>query len=250
MRQFVGSRLAGLLEVLKVKFMLILGHFEFRHDEPGDIANDIPNLQGLLTTYNAPTKPININEYATFDQQNSAGAAWWISRIERYDVFALRGNWLSTWQLHDFLASLLGKADTSDPTGTGYYPNGEFQVYQYYHLNMTGTRATTTSSGDGTLDVFTTIGSDKVRTLTGVLNKTGTWYITIKNLSSVGLPTSGNLNIFTYGFVDSGHFGEQDSPTNRGTYSHAYSGDSVTFPVFQTSEDAQTAWGFEFAVGS
>lgn len=222
--------------------------FTSRHDEPGDPARDIPNLNALLKTYGAPPKPININEYATFDQQNSAGAAWWISRLERYNVNGLRGNWLSGWQLHDFLASLLGKTDTNNPTGTGYYGNGEFQVYSYYHQNMTGLRATTTGSGDGVLDVYTTIGSDKVRTLTGVLNKTGTWYITIKNLSAVGLPTSGTLNIFTYGFNDSGHFGRQDAPTNRGTYGHTYSGNSVTFAVYQTSQDQSTAWGFEFAV--
>lgn len=220
------------------------------HEEPGDPTRDIPNLNALLSQYGAPSKPVNINEYATFDQQNSGGAAWWISRLERYDLFGLRGNWLSTWQLHDFMASLLGKTDTSDPTGTGYYGNGEFQVYKYYHQNMTGSRATTTSSGDGTLDVYTTIGSDKVRTLTGVLDQTGTWYITIKGLSAAGLPESGSLDISTLGFEDSGHFGEEGQPSDRGSASHTYSGDAVTFPVYQTTQDEHTAWGFEFAVGS
>lgn len=186
------------------------------HDEPGDLRNDIPNFNALLKQYNAPSRPININEYATFDQQISAGAAWWISRLERYDAIGLRGNWLSKCQLHDFLASLLGKSNTNSCTGTGYYGNGEYQVYKYYNKNMTGTRAGTTTSGDGVIDVYTTIGSTTVRTLTGVLNKTGTWYITIKNLSSVGLPTSGSLTIQTWGFDDKGHFGRVDGPSNRG----------------------------------
>lgn len=217
------------------------------HDEPGDVANDNANFAALSQQYNAPSKPVVINEYATFDQQVATGAAWWISRLERYDYAGLRGNWLSTCQLHDFMASLLGKSDDNSCTGTGYYPNGEYQVYQYYNLNMTGTRATTSGTGDGVMDVFTTIGSDTVRTLTGVNGQTGTWYITINNLSAVGLPTSGSLAIQTWGFVDSGHFGEEDTYTNRGVYSHDYSGDSVTFPVYQTSQDANTAWAFEFA---
>jgi hypothetical protein len=113
---------------------------------------------------------------------------------------------------------------------------------------MTGVRAQTTSSGDGVLDIYTTIGSDKVRTLTGVNLQTGTWYITIESLSSVGLPTSGSLNIQTWGFDDKGHFGEVNAPSDRGIVSHPYSGNSVSFPVYQTSQDEHTAWGFEFSV--
>ncbi|PNP61369.1 hypothetical protein FNYG_13852 [Fusarium nygamai] len=219
------------------------------HDEPGDPANDHGNWQALRQQYNAPDNQVNINEYAPFSQQVATGAAWWISRLERYNYIGLRGNWLSGCQLHDFMASLLGKSDDNSCTAGGYFPNGEYQVYKYYNLNMTGTRATTTGSGDGMLDVYTTIGTDKVRVLTGVNIATGTWYITINNLSSVGLPTSGSLAIHTYGFVDNGHYGGVSAPTDRGVYSHTYSGNSVTFPVYQTNEDENTAWAFEFAVG-
>jgi hypothetical protein len=145
------------------------------------------------------------------------------------------------------MANLVAKSNNNDCTGTGYFGVGEFNVYKYYNQNMTGTRAGTTGSGDGTLDVYTTIGSSTVKTLTGVLRNTGTWYITIKNLSSVGLPTSGTLNIQTYGFEDAGNFGRVDGPSNRGVYGHTYSGNSVTFPVYQTNQDEYTAWGFEFA---
>ncbi|SCO50369.1 uncharacterized protein FFMR_10274 [Fusarium fujikuroi] len=219
------------------------------HDEPGDVANDHGNWQTLRQQYNAPDNQVNINEYAVFSQQVATGAAWWISRLERYNYIGLRGNWLSTCGLHDFMASLLGKSDDNSCTAGGYVPNGEYQVYKYYNLNMTGTRATTTGSGDGKLDVYTTIGTDKVRVLTGVDIATGTWYITINNLSSVGLPTSGSLAIHTYGFVDDGHYGGVSAPTDRGVYSHTYSGNSVTFPVYQTDVDKNTAWAFEFAVG-
>lgn len=87
----------------------------------------------------AQPKIVNINEYATFDEQVAAGAAWWISRLERYDAVGLRGNWLSGYQLHDFMASLLGKpnADNSDYsyTGTGYYPNG-VSIHSYACLGV------------------------------------------------------------------------------------------------------------------
>ncbi|KAG9595776.1 hypothetical protein KCU77_g9587, partial [Aureobasidium melanogenum] len=197
-----------------------------------------------------PDKEININEYATFDQQVSCGAAWWISRLERYNLRGLRGNWLSGWQLCDFLASLLTKTDTNDYTGTGYAGNGEFNVYKYYHLNMTGERATTTGTGDGVMDVYATIDSDKARILTGVNNQQGNWFITLNNLSALGLSTSGTLNIQTWGFDDAGHFGAVATYSDRGVYGHDYDNDQVTFPVFQTSQDEHTAWAFEFAVGS
>lgn len=113
---------------------------------------------------------------------------------------------------------------------------------------MTGTRAETTGTGDRVMDVYATIGEDKVRVLTGVRLATGTWYVTINGLSSVGLPAAGSLNIHTWGFVDQGHYGEVDAPTDRGYYSHEYSGDSVTFPIFQTNQDEYTAWAFEFDV--
>ena len=225
----------------------------------GDINNSADDLRSnnatmtqLLSSYALPQRQVNINEYAVFNEQVSAGAAWWISRLERYDTIGLRGNWLSNYALHDYMASLLTKpgADTSsyNPAGTGYAPNGEFQVYKYYNRNMTGSRVGTTGTGDGLMDVYATKGTDKVRVLTGVRLKTGTWYITINNLSAAGLPTSGSLSIHTLGFVDKGHYGEVDALTDRGLYSHTYSGNSVTFPVYQTSDDQYTAWSFEFNV--
>jgi hypothetical protein len=200
----------------------------------------------------AQPKQVNINEYATFSEQVASGAAWWISRLERYDAIGLRGNWLSGYELHDLMASLVSKPNAGTSAAqyesTGYYPNGEWQVYKYYSTNMTGSRATTSGTGDRIMDVYATIGSDRVRVLTGVRLQTGTWYITINGLSSIGLPQSGSLDIHTWGFVDKGHYGEVDAPTDRGYYSHSYSGNSVTFPVYQTSQDEYTAWAFEFAV--
>lgn len=218
------------------------------HDEPGDVATDVPNFSTLRTQYKLPVREININEYATFDEQVSSGAAWWISRLERYNLRGLRGNWLSGWQLRDFMASLLTKTNTNDYRGTGYAGNGEFNVYKYYHQNMTGQRTTSTSTGDGVMDVYATVGTDKVRILTGNHLTQGTWYITVSGLSTLGLSTSGSLSIQTWGFDDAGHFGAVAGPSDRGVYSHQYSGNTVTFPVYQTSQDLHTAWAFEFNV--
>ncbi|KAE9379028.1 glycoside hydrolase family 39 protein [Stipitochalara longipes BDJ] len=217
----------------------------------GDMEGAYGALVGMLQTYKLPIKPLNIDEYATWPEQVPAGSAWWISQLERVNAHGLRGNWLSGWQLHDFMGSLVSKAYANgpnySPTGTCYYPNGDYQVYQYYNLNMTGYRVGTSPSGDLKLDTFATVGKDMVRVLTGVRITTGTWQITINDLSSVGLPASGSLNIHTWGFPFTGHWGEIDVPNDLGWYSHAYSGNSVTFPIFQT--DTSTAYAFEFYVG-
>lgn len=101
-------------------------HLEGEPTDPdSDLQNTHPSLIALLEEYGLPPAPdVNVNEYATFDEQHAAGAAWWISRFERYDTHALRGNWLSGCQLHDFLASLLSKPgapDNSTCQGMGYY---------------------------------------------------------------------------------------------------------------------------------
>ncbi len=39
-----------------------------------------------------------------------AGAAWWLSCLERYDALGLRGNWEDGTALHDLFANLLTKS--------------------------------------------------------------------------------------------------------------------------------------------
>jgi len=214
-------------------------------DVNDDLQTNIPVLMSLLESNRLPTNiQINIDEYGVFNEQVPSGAAWWISRLERFNAFGLRGNWLSTTQLHDFLASLLGKTNVNDATGTGYFPNAEWQVYKYYALNMTGHRVATTGSTDRLIDTYATVTTDnKVKVLVGVRQQIGTWQVTIEGLSTVGLPQSGTLNIQTWGFPDEGHFGELTTPDNLGIVAHTYSGNAVTFPIFQT--DTGHAFAFE-----
>ncbi|EAW08790.1 glycoside hydrolase family 39 protein [Aspergillus clavatus NRRL 1] len=218
----------------------------------GDLLSTHAGLLHWQKTYGLPSRPININEYAILTEEVPAGSAWWISQLERINAHGLRGNWLGGYQLHDFMASLLGKTKVGadyDPTGTGYYPNGDYQVYKYYNQKMTGHRVGTLPSSDLKLDAYATVGEDGyARVLVGVRNTKGTWQLQLNKLSALGLPASGTLNVHTWGFPVGAdvHYGRVDGPTDLGWNGHQYSGDSVTFPIYQT--DTTTAYAFEFAI--
>lgn len=220
----------------------------------GDLISAYGGLVATQKQYGLASKPVNINEYGIYSEQVPAGSAWWISQLERINAHGLRGNWLSGDELHDFLASLLSKPANPDSstgysaTATGYYPNGDFQLYKYYYQNMTGYRVGTTPSSDLKLDAYATVGSGSAIVLVGVRITTGTWELQLNDLSAIGLPTSGTLNVQTWGFpvASDVHYGEVDGPTNLGVYGHVYSGNTVTFPVYQT--DTTTAYAFEFSI--
>lgn len=218
----------------------------------GDMQSSVARYKTILSNAKLATDHvININEYAVFSEQVPSGGAWWISQLERVNAIGLRGNWLSTGALHDFLAGLLGKpnAGTSSysPTAGGYYPAAEFQVYKYYNKNMTGYRVATEPTADKNGDIYSVVGEDRVRLLVGARVATGTWEIKISSLSSVGLPPNGTLNIHTYRFDGSSanHFQEVSQATDLGNYGHTYSGNSVTFPIYST--ETTTGLAFEFS---
>jgi hypothetical protein len=101
----------------------------------------------------------------------------------------------------------------------------------------------TSPSADLAIDTYATVGTDMVRILTGVRIQTGTWQITVDNLSAVGLATSGTLNIHTWEFYTNGYYAEVDRPVDLGWVAHTYSGNSVTFPIYQVN--TTTAYAFE-----
>ena len=154
----------------------------------------------MLATSTLPNRQININEYATFEEQVAFATAWWIASLERQDILGLRGNWEEPeYALHDFQASLLGKpwidGSAGNWTKKGYWPNGEWQAYRYYVSQMIGTRVGTDASKDALLDVYATMDGPLVRMLAATWLVLGTWYIEVRNLSSVGLPQSGILDV-------------------------------------------------------
>ncbi|KAJ4482405.1 glycoside hydrolase family 39 protein [Lentinula aciculospora] len=178
-------------------------------DVNDNLQTNIPILDSMLSSHGLATKPI----------QCPGGSAWWISRLERFNDPGLRRNWLSGTELHDFLAN--------------------YQVYQYYNQMMTGHRVVTTGSIGRLMDSYATVGTDQVRILVGGRQVTASDC----SLSSVGLPTSGTLDINTFQFSFTG--GNVGAPTNLGVVAHTYTGNSVSFPIFQTDT---TTWAFEFAV--
>ncbi|VUC22509.1 unnamed protein product [Clonostachys rosea] len=202
-------------------------------------------LEKLREAAGAPKKLININEYLNLgDELNPAATVWHLSRFERYNVPGLRANWRggdNGSHLRDFLASLLWRDDKSLP----YHPNGDWQALKYYATNMTGYRAGTTGSSDRLFDAYATVGQDKVRVLTGVRVKTGTWALTIKNLGAAGLPSSGQMAIQTWGFTYKIPEAELAALTDRGVAMHQYSNDEITIAIYQTEEDWKTAWAFK-----
>jgi hypothetical protein len=109
---------------------------------------------------------------------------------------------------------------------------------------MTGNRATIERSGDTHLDVYATIGQDRVRLMVGTKLQSGTWYVTLNGLTSVGKPATGSLSISTWGFDGSNPLSVQAAPSFRNTVAHSYSAGSLTFPIYQT--DTTTGWAFEF----
>jgi hypothetical protein len=172
--------------------------------EDGDLQTSIDAFQVFLAnasiTYDGP---FMLNEYGNIDQQVPSGSAWNIAQIERANALGLRSNWRGEYKLHDYLANIIGKAHTYpnyEISDTDYWPCREYQIYQYYTLNMTGYRVRSEMTEDTLGDTYAVVGSDRVRVLAGVRPTTGTWGIVLSGLSAVGLPSSGDLPIRTLKF--------------------------------------------------
>ena len=197
-----------------------------------DPGKTLPVLAEWRARYGLPDRPKNINEYAGPSEQIPSSGTWYISRLERYNIQGLRANWASAYELHDYLGNLLGKpgagTDSYEPTSTGYWPVGEWQVYKYYAGSMTGQRVATTGSADGLFDVYATRGgaANTVKILAGTRGSTGMYDITVTGLSAVGLK-SGNVNIRTRMFDNNGKYGEVGAPVDLGVYRHAIENDQV-----------------------
>ncbi|KAG7091175.1 hypothetical protein E1B28_010227 [Marasmius oreades] len=220
-------------------------HHEFStNDNLNDLSVAQPNMVNLINSFGLPMGEFIIDEYGILAEQVPGGAAWWIGSFERWNMYGLRGNWVSTWKLQDFFAGLLGKTNNNDRFGTGYYSNGEYQVYKYYVNTMIGHRVKTTRSTDKKMDSYAVVDTHRVRILVGGRQVTGTYQLTIQNLSVLGLPTSGTITVHTFEFPYTGVTGRVDAPTDLGTVAHTYSGNTLSFPIFQTS--TTTTWAFEF----
>jgi hypothetical protein len=115
---------------------------------------------------------------------------------------------------------------------------------------MTGQRVGTLPSPDLLLDTYATIGNDNIiRIMAGTRVVSGTRYVQVNNLASLGLPKSGSLNVHTYSFDSNAtdqHYGRVEGPTDLGMSMVSYSGNSMTLAVVNTARNT-TAYVFEFA---
>ncbi|KAJ5391725.1 hypothetical protein N7509_007215 [Penicillium cosmopolitanum] len=218
--------------------------------EDGDLQTSIDAFQVFLAnatiTYDGP---FMLNEYGNIDHQVPSGSAWNIAQIERANALGLRSNWRGEYELHDYLANIIGKADTYpnyEISDTNYWPCREYQAYQYYTLNMTGYRVRSEMTEDTLGDTYAVVGSDRVRVLAGVRPTTGTWGIVLSGLSAVGLPPSGDLPIRTLRFETGDLYTEVDAPTDLGYYTHSYTDDTLYFVIGQ--DDPSVAYAFELGI--
>lgn len=214
-------------------------HLEGSPSSPSDdLQNTNASLNALLDQYKLPQRQVNINEYATSDEQRPAGAAWWISRLERYDTLGLRGNWLSGTTLHDLMANLLTKKNNpEDYAATDYLPTGEWQVYAYYNRNMTGQRVATTGSTDRLFDVYATIDGTSLKVLAGSRITAGTWSIQIEGISG-----DGNVDVHEYSFPGTTQYSVLEAPVDGGVSQTAIQSGVLTLDV---KSDNTTAYAYE-----
>ncbi|KAJ7288525.1 hypothetical protein C8J57DRAFT_1494817 [Mycena rebaudengoi] len=208
-----------------------------------DVNNDLqttqPAMVNLLNSFGLAIGEFIIDEYANPSEAKSRFSSMVDSQIRA-----------------DYLSGLLWKS------GSTYFPNGIWQVYQYYATSMTGHRVATTGSTDRLMDNFAVVGTNIVRILVGGRLVTGPipsivffsfshriqsrhLLIDDQNLSAVGLATAGTINVRTRQFSFAGTQGQEGAPTDLGLVAHTYTGNVLTFPIFQTN--TQTTWAFEFS---
>jgi hypothetical protein len=146
------------------------------HALPSD---PVANVAAADTTLNtrgiAHSRPYQINEYGASNEQNPAGGAWYIARLERAGADGLRANWASGSNLHNDLASLL----VHDSSGQ-YQPKGEWWAYQFYG-SQTGQIASVTASSS--YDGFATKAEGSAKVLVGG-STTGNISVNLQHLDS------------------------------------------------------------------
>ncbi|KFY12454.1 hypothetical protein V492_03859 [Pseudogymnoascus sp. VKM F-4246] len=197
----------------------------------------VPDFDTMRGTYGLPDKQIDVNEYAWPTEQNPANSAYFLAQFERHDIRALRANWGGGSDLHNWMANLVWNTN-----GT-YYPNGEWQLYNYY-AHMTGQRLATTASSDLQCDVFATKNDTAVKVIAGTRTIQSPYDISISGLSELGLAADGSIDVHTYRFDWAGPQGEINAPVDLGIQSYAYSSDTLTINMNPPTNS--TAFAYEF----
>lgn len=200
-----------------------------------------------MQQYNLPSRLININEYATYDEMVAGGYAWYIAKFERLNWVGLLGNWLMGSQLYDTLSNLLSRVgDFNDVTNTDYTPAAGYWIYQYYRNAMTGYRVSTISSSDGNCDVFATVGTDKVRLLITCHFSSVDYNIQVNNLASIGYPADGTIDVQVTRFNSTSSPSDPiPAPYGVGSFQMQVSNGVGSIPVFPVNTDY--AYAFDWS---
>lgn len=180
----------------------------------------IPALNTLRAAYSLPERPIDVNEYASIEEQNPANSAYYLAQLERHNIRGLRANWGGGENLHDFLGNLIAK------NGQEYYANGEWQLYKYYG-SMVGERLATSAASDLKFDAFAVLSGNQLKVLAGTRTIDGQYDITIQGFSEVGLPEEGTLNVRRYQFDWDGPQGRIYDALDLGESVYNYSSNKV-----------------------
>ncbi|KAF3019770.1 hypothetical protein E8E14_011398 [Neopestalotiopsis sp. 37M] len=219
----------------------------------GDLTTSLNTWNGFLADAGVQfAGEFVAQEYGHPDQQVPSGAAWNIAQLERHQVPGLRANWRGGDELHDYMANLLGKPGhypNYDINDAGYYPAREYPVYLYYAQQMkAGYRVATSMSADTLSDTFAVVDPDTrtVRILAGCRPNTGVWFIDIAEVTSLGLPSSGQLPIKAIRFnsVES-IYDPVTGSDDLGYTTYDYADDVVVLAVYQNDPDV--AFAFEFS---
>ncbi|KAL7941934.1 glycoside hydrolase family 39 protein [Trichoderma barbatum] len=206
----------------------------------GSGGDDITYSRGvfeqMLQQFGLPSRPINIDEYGSPEEQVPASSAWFMARFERNNIHGLRSVWTGGPSLHDFMTDLLGR------TGDGvYFPAGEWQVYRYYGTNMTGNRVATTPSADGFFDVYAT-ASDRVRILGSAHTRTGSYTINVDGMADFGFNTQGTVNVQTREFRFAGLRGVVNGPIDHGVATISFQNNRLVIPATISVNTSAYAW--------
>jgi hypothetical protein len=180
----------------------------------------IPDFNSMLTTHNLPQKPIDVNEYATPEEQNPGTSAFWLAQLERYSIRGLRANWGGGAELHDYLGDLIYKDNGV------YRPNGDWYLYEYY-ANMTGDRAATQASDDIRFDAFAVVSGTTAKIIAGTRLTQSQYDLRVSGLSALGLPSEGSVSVRTLRFDWAGKKADNGGPVDLGVSSLSYTGDIV-----------------------
>ncbi|KAF9888013.1 hypothetical protein FE257_009403 [Aspergillus nanangensis] len=200
----------------------------------------VADFHTLLTTYNLPDRPIDLNEYASTEEQNPGTSVFYLAQLERHDLRGLRANWGGGGELHDFLANLVYR----DGDGV-YHPNGEWYVYRYYG-EMVGERVATTAAADLLFDVFATLEEGGVKILAGTRSVQAAYDVTVGGLAALGLPADGVIGVRTMRFDWSGQFADAGEPVDVGCVEYTAQAGELVLTVDPPTNS--TAFAFEISL--